>query len=448
MRGEFSQFDVAGDNKGASELGFRLVLAAPVFSDVARVEELENFLEENPAEQIDSARKITESKSGSINRHSQNTRRYPWKTNIAAKLFFVGEPIDEGPENSKFGDFSVRSQSVWDTKWIEHYGGVDDPDPSKRSGYAPLAFVPRQNPFYVALPYNDVTNGNTKPEALRVIPWFRQAFVKPGRTILKGRWVAVRHSGRTAFAQWEDSGPSRTDHWQYVLGNQRPLPDDQSAGICVSPAVRDYLGLDDGALCDWRFVEFREVPQGPWSDLGDNNTFVHIKRRNDVRGGRSSELHSNSSQMKPPFGFRWGESVDRIVAVLDKSNAEIVQRERTQDGKEQLLVVGIQQEGLISTSFHFVEETLSEVVLNYERPDWSEDRIAQWVSTVKKQADRKYGPSVSLARGSTKSHGPLISGWQWGQSDSQLRLMHVGSMEDGRSASKVLLAYSRTGTDF
>jgi hypothetical protein len=88
------------------------------------------------------------------------------------------------------------------------------------------------------------------------------------------------------------------------------------------------------------------------------------------------------------------------------------------------------------------------VVLNFERPDWSEDRITQWVATVKKQADKKYGQSVSLTREPTESNEPLISGWQWGQGDSQMRLMHVGSMEDGRSASKLLLAYSRTETAF
>ena len=31
-------------------------------------------------------------------------------------------------------------------------------------------FIPRQNPFYCALPYNDVTHGQFKPEAPLVIP--------------------------------------------------------------------------------------------------------------------------------------------------------------------------------------------------------------------------------------------------------------------------------------
>ena len=37
------------------------------------------------------------------------------------------------------------------------------------------------------------------------------------------------------------------------------------AGIDVSPALRDYLGLRSLDLVDWRFVEQAEVPTLPWS---------------------------------------------------------------------------------------------------------------------------------------------------------------------------------------
>jgi hypothetical protein len=43
--------------------------------------------------------------------------------------------------------------------------------------------------------------------------------------------------------------------------------------------VRDYLGLDETDVTDWRFVEFSEVPRGPWSTLGENNTFVISDRK-------------------------------------------------------------------------------------------------------------------------------------------------------------------------
>ena len=44
--------------------------------------------------------------------------------------------------------------------------------------------------------------------------------------------------------------------------------------------MRDYLRMGDTAPSpDWRFVDFDEVPQGPWSTTGDNNTFVINCRR-------------------------------------------------------------------------------------------------------------------------------------------------------------------------
>ena len=37
------------------------------------------------------------------------------------------------------------------------------------------------------------------------------------------------------------------------------------AGIDVSPAVRDYLGLGPLGMVDWRFAEDVNVSTGPWA---------------------------------------------------------------------------------------------------------------------------------------------------------------------------------------
>jgi hypothetical protein len=198
----------------------------------------------------------------------QSFNRYPWKRNIVTTVFWVGEqPTKNNPV--------PNCKSSWDQHWHKNFGGYDNPDPATRRNFLPKKFIPRQNPFYVALPYNDVTRGKTKPEAPRVIPWFRDAFERPGKSVCKGRWIAIRHGNRIAYGQWEDCGPFRTDHWQYVFGNERPRPNlNQAAGLDVSPAIRDYLGLKGKDVCDWKFVEARDVPPGPWTRLGDNNTFV------------------------------------------------------------------------------------------------------------------------------------------------------------------------------
>ncbi len=216
--------------------------------------------------------------------------RGPWKLNIVTTIFWIGErPSGNNPV--------PNDRSSWDKYWSSSYGGYDNPDGAARRNYIPVNFVPRQNPFYVALPYNDVEGGHTKPEAAQVIPWFRTAFVRDGQTVLKSHWIAIRHGNRVAFAQWEDCGPFRTDHWQYVFGNERPRPNlNQGAGLDVSPAVRDYLGLGNKDLCDWRFVDFREVPPGPWALYGDNNTFVLVRRQSNERFARRSLLRSDGTE--------------------------------------------------------------------------------------------------------------------------------------------------------
>ncbi len=200
-------------------------------------------------------------------------QRYPWKSEIVTTIFWVGEkPGGNNPVPNRV--------SSWDKEWIKDYGGIDEPDPAHRSNYIPVNFTPRLNPFYCALPYNDKASDGHRPEAPRVVPWFREAYQGPGVSTCKDRWVAIRKGDRVAYAQWEDAGPFRTDHWQYVFGNDRPKPNlNKGAGLDVSPAVRDYLGLKPTDVTDWRFVEFSEVPRGPWSTHGENNTFVINDRR-------------------------------------------------------------------------------------------------------------------------------------------------------------------------
>ena len=195
-------------------------------------------------------------------------RLYPWKTNIATTIFWIGErPRGNNPVPNR--------TSSWDKQWMRNYGGFDDPNPAHRSNYIPVKFTPRQNPFYCALPYNDKARTGHRPEAPRVVPWFKEAYQGPTVSTCKGRWIAIHKGNRTAYAQWEDAGPFRTDHWQYVFGNERPKHNlNKGAGLDVSPAVRDYLGLNETDVTDWRFVGSSEVPRGPWSTLGENNTFV------------------------------------------------------------------------------------------------------------------------------------------------------------------------------
>ena len=205
---------------------------------------------------------------------SHHGERYPWKKEIVTTVFWIGEqPSGNNPVPNR--------SSSWDKNWTRSYGGFDNPDRAHRAGYIPANFTPRQNPFYCALPYNDKASNGHRPEAAQAVPWFKNAYQGPAVSTCKDRWVAIRKDNRVVYAQWEDAGPFRTDHWQYVFGNERPKPNlNKGAGLDVSPAVRDFLGLGDTDVTDWRFVDLEEIPHGPWAQFGDNNTFVINQRGN------------------------------------------------------------------------------------------------------------------------------------------------------------------------
>jgi len=205
--------------------------------------------------------------------------RYPWKQNITATVFWIGEkPTQNNP--------TPNHASSWDTQWQVNYGGYDNPDKATRMQYRPKSFTPKLNPFYIALPYNDcVSHNKTRPEASRVIPWWnRRADKRPGKTACKGRWIQIVYGRKVCYAQWEDCGPFTTSDWEYVFGNKPPKNSkNKGAGLDVSPAVRDYLGMKSSAKVHWRFIDFARIPRGPWAYYGKNNPFVDPKLDPDLK---------------------------------------------------------------------------------------------------------------------------------------------------------------------
>jgi hypothetical protein len=172
-------------------------------------------------------------------------------------LFWVGEPADS--ENN----FIPNDQSYWDEDWQRHYGGVDDPE--RRDGHWPADFRPKENPFYAALPYGEFTEAGDLKRGAQDIPWFY-----PGLSpLLKNRWIEITLEGQSCFAQWQDVGPCGEDDFDFVFGNSvKPLNTfDAKAGLDVSPAVWHFLGINENCVTAWRFVEARDVPAGPWTEI-------------------------------------------------------------------------------------------------------------------------------------------------------------------------------------
>ncbi len=175
---------------------------------------------------------------------------YYLHTNIKTTLFWIGE--------------KNKIVSDWDNDWMMHYGGIDIPD--QRVEYYPITFTPDENPFYAALPYNDLdNNGEPKPNIEKYIPWATDND-NHGLSICKNRWIKISAHRKSAYAQWEDAGPIGSSDINYVFGNSEPLGSDFTA-MAVSPAVYDYLGLDENDTVAWKFVDFSQVPDGPWRDI-------------------------------------------------------------------------------------------------------------------------------------------------------------------------------------
>jgi hypothetical protein len=196
---------------------------------------------------------------------------YPWKYSILTTFFWIGN-------NRNSYTTTVNYDSAWDRSWHENYGGDDDP--VNRKGYRPRGFFPGLNPFYVALPFNDVA---FPEKASRLVPWYKKKYVGRFQSTCKGRWVAVHFRGRFCFATWEDVGPFRADNAEYVFGNSKPNTP-TGAGLDVSPAVRDYLGLTGKDQCDWRFIEDNEVPSGPWIEYGEKALILSLLRDRKKEG--------------------------------------------------------------------------------------------------------------------------------------------------------------------
>ncbi len=177
--------------------------------------------------------------------------------NIITTIFWAGETADAS------NAYITNTMSAWDEKWQEHFGGVDDP--ANRNGYLPAGFTPLENTFYFALPYNDYTEGGRKASA--GLCSAVSGVSSPSTSWCKNAWIKITKGSKTAYAQWQDVGPLQEDDVDYVFGTAQPKNIwGAKAGLDVSPAVRDYLGLQDVDRTSWSFVSAGAVPAGPWKD--------------------------------------------------------------------------------------------------------------------------------------------------------------------------------------
>ena len=185
------------------------------------------------------------------------THTYPWKSGIITTEFWIGEGGSAISSTDNVG-------SAWDENWRTSNRGTDNPN--DRNGYAPADHAPTVNPFYVALPFNDLAlSRRSASVASRVVApstegWeagFRLQGPLGGNEecagarllcAMGGRWPAGFRSPRICF-------------WKRTTVDTLTR-----AGLDVSPAVFQYLGLDGSKnrLTSWKFVDDEDVPPGQW----------------------------------------------------------------------------------------------------------------------------------------------------------------------------------------
>ena len=183
---------------------------------------------------------------------------YSWHDNVITTMFWVGEDASE--DNGYIANY----HSAWDEMWVEHFGGVDNPD--SRNGYHPVGFIPKENPFYAAIPYSDFDYSGRRENA-KEIPWYDAELAKQWNySFIKNRWIEIRSSdGKLAYAQLEDAGPYESNDFDYVFRNLAPI--NTGSALDLSPATQKYLGLTGWNTTSWRFVEADQVPSGPWKEI-------------------------------------------------------------------------------------------------------------------------------------------------------------------------------------
>lgn len=184
---------------------------------------------------------------------------------VVSTIFWVGEI------GSSDNGFISNVSSAWINNWQKSFGGVDDP--YNRNGYLPAGFKPKENPFYFALPYSDITDSGKRKDSAKLCPGSQTT----SYSWCKNSWIEIKSHGRTVYAQWEDVGPYESNDYNYVFG--QALPKNKigaKAGLDVSPAVRDYLKLEDVDKCSWRFVSASKVPAGPWKNIVTTSTGYRI----------------------------------------------------------------------------------------------------------------------------------------------------------------------------
>jgi hypothetical protein len=132
---------------------------------------------------------------------------------------------------------------------------------------------------------------------------------------------------------------------------------------------------------------------------------------------------ANFEEIRPPFGFQWGESASRLERMLKDAKASVVERD-TVEGGLRLAVEGITQRLLLRSYFIFEGDTLTEIELIYGDSSWDSKQYTDFFDQTRRHIDRRYGNGRLIARTKSTQNGVTHSliGYQWTQAGATLQL--------------------------
>jgi hypothetical protein len=158
-----------------------------------------------------------------------------------------------------------------------------------------------------------------------------------------------------------------------------------------------------------------------------------------VPGARAS-----LEEIRPPFGFQWGESSERLERMLKEAKARVVKKENI-DGGERLTVEGITQRLLVRSYFIFSDDSLTEIELIYGDPAWDSKQYTDFFDQTRRHIDRRYGSGRLVARTKSTQNGVThtLIGYQWTQVGATLQLF-LFTAEKGTQTTRTLSLHYRS----
>jgi hypothetical protein len=152
-----------------------------------------------------------------------------------------------------------------------------------------------------------------------------------------------------------------------------------------------------------------------------------------------------TEEIRPPFGFQWGETSERVEHMLTQAKARVVARENTPQGVR-LTVEGISQRMLQRAYFSFNGDSLEEIELHYGEEAWDFNHYNRFFDQTRRHIDQRYGAGRLIARTKSTQSGVTHSliGYQWTQLGGTLQLFFFSAEKAGHTV-KILSLHYRAG---